>query len=307
MSDIGVFKIFIVWENLIYDSASITTNEFSRLAEFDENWNRKMKEIVYNLAKAWAGKTLNDGETEVIKNSLYTLRGIFNDIFEKKINLISPENIDISEGNNVDIQIIGKINTKLLFDMNVSSMLYPGNVYKLEDLPPLRNMVDKKKVVKDAINWNTLKQIYDENYKDLGISRNKFNQEFEEAVTQKAEFVYLEVTPICDFVQSKMTLSRLVLGTLYPVSLSLTINDEEKTHEQKPLIKQRTEFLYISPIFEYKNDFYFIVFDFRYFTSITADQIKDKNPIFRLRKELLSDLQIKLSSHINRTGVLYLE
>jgi len=50
-----------------------------------------------------------------------------------------------------------------------------------------------------------------------------------------------------------------------------------------------------------------MILDFRYFTSVKADELKGKNVLFRIRKELLSDIQIKLSSHINRTGVLYLE
>lgn len=205
----------------------------------------------------------------------------------------------------------GKINSRILLDMNTNKTAYPGNIYRLEDLPSLESIIEKEKVIKDAINWDTLKHIYNKNYKDSGLSRSKFNQELVKTITSRAEFVCMEITPICDFIQSKMALNRLVLGTIYPVRLSFAIDDREIKLEimdrREPLIKQRTEFLYITPFFEYRYEFYFIVFDFHYFTSITSELIKDKSPVFRLRKELLSDIQVKLSSHINRTGVLSLD
>ena len=72
-------------------------------------------------------------------------------------------------------------------------------------------------------------------------------------------------------------------------------------------IKKHALFLYVSPAIHYKGKDYKMILDFRYFTSVKADELKSTDVLFRIRKELLSDIQIKLSSHINRTGVLYLE
>jgi len=72
-------------------------------------------------------------------------------------------------------------------------------------------------------------------------------------------------------------------------------------------IKKHALFLYVSPAIHYKGKDYRMILDFRYFTSVKTDELKSTDVLFRIRKELLSDIQIKLSSHINRTGVLYLE
>ena len=311
LKKIDIFGVFVDWENLIHDAASLTVNEISKLAEYDDQWNQEIKKIFFNLAKAWVGKKIDDiDDNEKIRSALFTFNQIFGDVFERELQLIDIENISLDEGN-IDNNTRGKINSRIILDRSGTNDVYPGNVYKLEDLPLLEGKIDKKKIVNDIINWKMLKQVYNEKYRDSGITKNRFHQGIKEALCQKAELVYLEITPICDFVQSKMILNRFVLGTIFPVKLSFDIDDRkielEVIHKREPLIKQQTNFLYISPIFEYKNDFCFIAFDFRYFTSINPEQLKDKKPIFRFRKELLSDIQIKLSSHISRTGVLYLD
>ncbi len=311
LNRIDIFKVFIGWENLAHNAASITVDEVSKLAEYNDQWNEEIKKIFYNLAKAWAGKKINELEDkEKIRSALYTFHQIFSDIFEKELQQMNLENVTLEDGD-IDNLTKGKINSQILLDKSSNNNIYPGNIYNLEDFPSLKEMIKKESVIKDTINWESLKNIYNKNYKDSNISKNKFNQEFVKVATQKAKLVYLEVTPICDFIQSKMTFNRLVLGVIYPFQLMFTINDNkielEILDKRESLIKQRTEFLYITPLFEYQNGFYFIAFDLRYFTSIPPDLIKDKSPIFRLRKELLSDIQIKLSSHINRTGVLYLD
>jgi len=56
------------------------------------------------------------------------------------------------------------------------------------------------------------------------------------------------------------------------------------------------------------NDNYFLLLDFRFFTSIGKDEINDSvQPLFRIRQNLLTEIQSKLSHHINRQGLLYLE
>lgn len=272
-----IFKIFLIWENLVHDSASATVNEFSKLVEFEDKWNKNvwnknMKKIFYKLAQAWAGKRLNTGpSSEIIKNSLYTFIGIFNDVLEKNIKNIPLDTSLNFDGTTEDVEkkIKGKLNSRLIADLSGSEGLYPGNVY--------REKV-KKNFLKDILNINDKNQIEKIKTKSIGVT--------------------LEISSPCDFLQEKMRRSRLLKGVLLPEKVD-EINVWKKI--------KKADFVYSIPPIFYKNNLYKMVFDLRYFTATTIKEIEKRRAIFRIRHELLADIQRKLSSHVNRTGVLWLE
>lgn len=49
-----------------------------------------------------------------------------------------------------------------------------------------------------------------------------------------------------------------------------------------------------------------MILDFRYFTTatLTTENVKG---LFRIRQELLAEIQSKLARHINRQGILFLD
>ena len=107
------------------------------------------------------------------------------------------------------------------------------------------------------------------------------------------EYVYLEVSPVCDYAQDKWIACRLLSGILWPL-------------KYKKKVKQ-ADYIYKSPVIEFKNKLFYLVFDFRSFTSVRISVLKTVKPIFRIRKSLLVDIQCRLSRHINRPGVVSIE
>ena len=75
---------------------------------------------------------------------------------------------------------------------------------------------------------------------------------------------------------------------------------------QTPEKNQRAEYVFRSPVLCGKNDLYCLVLDFRVFTSVSIGDPSLKHPYFALQKEMLADIQSKLSKHVNRTGVVNL-
>ena len=127
IAGIDIFDIFIIWENIMNNSAGITVNDFSQLIKFNDNWNNDMKNIFYKMAEAWAGKTLKEQNTQkILKNALFTFNGIFNDIFE---GLIQNEKYSAYQGtfssNNINEKNKGRINIKLLLDFSDLEKFYP--------------------------------------------------------------------------------------------------------------------------------------------------------------------------------------
>ncbi len=234
------------------------------------------------LEKAWSGKNLKEQNTQkILKNALFTFNGIFNDIFE---GLIQNEKYSAYQGtfssNNINEKNKGRINIKLLLDFSDMEKFYPGNVYRIN-----KNAKNSSELLKDILD------IKDENL------FNKINNK----IKKKSIQVFAEVTPLCDFLQGKIKLYRVIEGFIIPEKYK----DEQNIYHDVKI--KKAEFIYKTPVFTYKNKIYRLILDFKYFSSKTEDELKNFSPIFRLRKELLNDIQIKLSSNINRTGILFID
>ena len=234
------------------------------------------------LEKAWSGKNLKEQNTQkILKNALFTFNGIFNDIFE---GLIQNEKYSAYQGtfssNNINEKNKGRINIKLLLDFSDLEKFYPGDVYRIN-----KNAKNSSELLKDILD------IKDENL------FNKINNK----IKKKSIQVFAEVTPLCDFLQEKIKLYRVIEGFIIPEKYK----DEQNIYHDVKI--KKAEFIYKTPVFTYKNEIYRLILDFKYFSSKTEDELKNFSPIFRLRKELLNDIQIKLSSNINRTGILFID
>ena len=312
LKNLSVFEIFLLWENMVHRSASSVVNEFSRFVKFNDSWNGELKNIFYKLAEAQAGKTLDTNSSqEVLKNALFTFDGIFIDTLEKNLHSNSDGmNVSFSESS-VGDNIIGQINSKLLLDTSNLEVLYPGNVYEIKKDNLLKEIIYDsiypEKLLKEFADMKgvNLDVILD---KDKKIKKYKpefkiFFKKIRDTIKDNSIFVQTEVSPLCDFTQHKMKLSRIVKGFLCPVEVQI----DGTTIQTYKKLKSNAYFLYISPAVEYNEKLYRLVIDFRHFSAKSIAGINENTPIFRLRKDILIDIQTKLSSHINRPGVLFVE
>ena len=312
LKNLSVFEIFLLWENMVHRSASSVVNEFSRFVKFNDSWNGELKNIFYKLAEAQAGKTLDTNSSqEVLKNALFTFDGIFIDTLEKNLHSNSDGmNVSFSESS-VGDNIIGQINSKLLLDTSNLEVLYPGNVYEIKKDILLKEIIYDsiypEKLLKEFADMKgvNLDVILD---KDKKIKKYKpefkrFFKKIRDTIKDNSIFVQTEVSPLCDFTQHKMKLSRIVKGFLCPVEVQI----DGTTIQTYKKLKSNAYFLYISPAVEYNEKLYRLVIDFRHFSAKSIAGINENTPIFRLRKDILIDIQTKLSSHINRPGVLFVE
>ncbi|APF17523.1 hypothetical protein Calab_2006 [Caldithrix abyssi DSM 13497] len=265
--EIEIFETFIIWENLIHDSASETVNEVSRFSEYNDAWNDEIKKIFYNLSKAWAGRREDD---VAVKDSFYSFHQIFNDILERKTQSIETADVVFEEGE-LSNEVKGKINFRILADTSTYEKVYPGIVYKVHSL--------ESSFMSDILNENDDKRL--------------------NLIIRGSIPVLIEVSPVCDFVQNKMRMSRMIKGVLLPDSV-------ENYNSVWRKIKKSASFLYVSPVIYYGNSVFRMVLDFRYFTSEPLSN-QERETIFRIRKDILNDIQTRLAFHVNRTGVLFLE
>jgi hypothetical protein len=69
---------------------------------------------------------------------------------------------------------------------------------------------------------------------------------------------------------------------------------------------KRSDALFVSPVLALKSAFpepFHLVFDFGYFNCLGFNSLKRHRPLFRLRTDLLVEIQSRLARHINRPGI----
>lgn len=305
---VGVFGIFTLWENLVHRSTGEIISNFSLLHPQDEAWNDSISSTFYLLAEAYSGKNLiKENVNEVIVNSLMTFNRTFFDILESNIcDMDNPGNqVEIKPLKCKDMNVIAKINTKLLLEKNTKKILKPGNIYGL-DVEQEKDKPYELKVY-DILDPFTLYRIYAREHainfddlfdddmkvkKDYKKNIDDFMHRIKEEVKPLTRCIFLEISPYCDYAQKKWKAYRILPGIIWP-------------EEHMDKIK-RTEYYYITPVFDMNERLCRFIFDSRYLTSFSMSEEFNKEIVMRIRPELLVDIQSHVARHINRPGVMSL-
>jgi len=312
-----VFSYLLLWENLIHKSADSTLEQIFKNHDEISNWDIESKSLFYKLSKSISGSHFNEiGTIKQVRNGLISLNSVFEDTLEYLINSENTLNDSekLSQGDVINKDVIYKVNKKLLFSDNYiknieSGVISIANPDKKEYNTLLHSCVLRDRVFEvEAHNKciiAKLKDILDEQI--LKKTRQKVQADiFSDFKNQiKKTWLPIEtiVTPICDFVQGKEEYSKIILGILL----------ESK---YKSFIDTKTEALFVSPDFYFSftngtnkyEGIYILLLDFRYFTSINKEGVDGRiKPIYRIRQQLLAEIQSKLSRHINRQGILFLD
>lgn len=265
------FSYLLNWENLIHISSDKTLEEVFSFPNSNNTWEEEANYIFIKLGKSYAGKHFEGSQlNDKINSSYQALNSIFLDTIEYKVNSTNVQNPQLLISNIVNKDIIPEINKKLLYSQDISDIKYSG--VALQEIEETVNIIDEL----------ILQKIKE---KDLAAFKSDIRKDFLNII--------LNVTPLCDFIQQKQKIDRLIRGLLL----------ESKF---RPYIDDKSEALFFSPDFQFNKKSYFLLLDFRYFFTNDVKPNNNLKPIFRLRQQVLSEVQSKLARHISRQGVLYL-
>ena len=272
LQDIGVFQLFVLWENIVHDSSNQIVKEFTSFYNNDGDWNKNLSNVILQLARAYAGKQLKENsKDDILQNGLLTFSGTFMDTLQNAIREFNSSDIklEFASDGNIPQDICAKINSKLLLLESLeTAAVHPGNVYEIED-------IQKYKI--------EIADLYNGELQNYSKKDQLFNQ---------IKHILMEISPTCDFAQSKWKLSRLLPGVMWPIDHWKKIN--------------KADYIYTSsPYFEINGNIYKLVFDFRCLTSTDFATLEKMKPFFRIKHELLVDIQSHLARHINRPGVTF--
>lgn len=321
-----LFKIFALWENIVNDSAGKLINDFTELIPMID-WDKKAKFVLHKLAEAYSGKQIKvKSESDRLRDSLFTLNhtlidSLENSIMDCDLNTYGEviQNIpNIQE----QIDLSSEINTRLLISNLEFRANVPGGLFFIDDkINFLKNEITNdynreisNPKIPDAHIENVrqkAKRKFDKRTEDLNayekniiasynnivnsllFSKEQNSKELMSSILSDSVKIELNISPLCDFAQDKMPCVRILPGLLLNAKFIEDIN-------------QKNAYNYVSDArIKYKTDFYYLVFDFRYLYSVNESQLKSTILNYKLRDQFLADIQLKLGSHINRAGILY--
>lgn len=289
------YSHLINWENQVHLSADSTLQSIFSSYN-DSEWDNNANYTLNKLGEAYLGKHYKTAEIEEkIKGSFISLSTVFKDILEHNIQNQTIENKDSLEyTEDAVIKSINSLNLSLNTTNYVKEIAESGNVLELQD----KDSVFKKILFNVLSFFNVIHSIKNENpdisQDILKKTADKQFKEIRKEIEKVWRKIYVVVTPVCDFAQKKSAYDRVVKGVLIP-------------KKYKEFIEDRSEAVFIIPfVIEIDGIECFLVLDFRYFitTDLTQENVSG---LFRIRQELLSEIQSKLSRHINRQGILLID
>lgn len=291
------YKLLLNWENTIHDSADSTLQQIFSSHHQKDGWQNNSNCIISKLGNAYLGNYYKDANvTEKNVSSFISFNSVFKDTLDSKVYNFSQnpseeltydlEKADVNE-------ILSIINEKLNLSKDIVNTNDPGNIIFYDDDKLFKQILSK--IISIFKLKNSLKDTY------VGIEeavlKKEVTKKFDEIKTEiknSWKKIGVIVTPICDYVQKNNHIYDRVINGLF-------IDKKFKEY-----VDTNSEAVFICP-FTITLDTveYILVLDFRYFTTtnltvLNKDQIK-----FRIRQELLSEIQSKLSRHINRQGILF--
>lgn len=296
------FSYLLNWENQVHYATDRTLQQIFSSYHAVDNWTDNANHLINKLGLSYSGKAFSGkNPADKIKSTFNSLTYLLNDTLEKKINsyeIPNPEELKVMTTDISKLESFHSINTKLLFSNDNDSLEYPGSV--TEDQNPkiepiflelLNNSFNRSKIESEF----TEEEIKDKNDAEISKLVSKKSSAKRKEIRNTWKKIYMSVTPLCDYVQNKYEYNRCIKGIIIE---SANVD----------YIDSKSEAIFISPVFLFGEKSCVLILHYRYFfTSSKGGNLNNLNPLFRARQQLLAEIQSKLSRHISRQGILFLD
>lgn len=296
------YSYLINWENQVHTASDSTMQDvFSSYHKFN-NWTDNANYLINKLGVSYSGKAFYEqNPSEKIKSAYNSLTYLVNDTLEKNVNsneIKNAKELILTDSDNSNLESFHSINKKLLFSSDNEPIGYPGAV--IEDQNPSSNSIFED-LLNNSFNRSKIeielgeKEIVNKTKSQINKIINKNSSCKRKKIRATWKKIYLTATPLCDYVQKKYEYNRCVKGMIIE-------------SEYLDYIDVKSEAIFVSPKFLFEEKSFVMILHFRYFfTSSKNGNYKYMKPLFRARQQLLAEIQSKLSRHISRQGILFLD
>jgi len=274
LGPIGAFLLYVEWENILNDSCKQFVADFSSLVPTGNTWSRDTFFIFYNLYKTFVGKDTSDDKTEMFRCACHLMNRSFLDTLENKTSaeLKIPAGSELIQGAISD-ETKARLNSSLFIGANILGRPSTGNIYPITDESLLNCLKD-----------------------------NIFKSGQEPG---QIKLCCVIITPECDLAQKKVItfkgpndeeyrVHRVVYGIYFPTS------ENSKAMQNRFNSEGKDAYFHIGPLW-YDKQRLKVVIHSSTIAILSADKFSE-GPLFRIKRDLLFDLQSKIANHVNRLG-----
>jgi hypothetical protein len=301
MTEIGQLRTLFYWENVINEASALTVNKiFEGILELQQ-----LESILFSLAKARLGENIDSiSKEQKTKASLQCFNILLSNTVDMTLNTDDFSSFgEVVSSTELNKDIIGKINSKLLLNHIFDKKPHPGNVYIEFDSNRKEKVLD---FIKERIDFGKIDKIASSaiDSRVQGAERDAAHQslrkEIEETIIDENKRIFVEITPLCDYAQNNHKYYRIISGFL------IDCDHYKKLDKNVP---DKIAF-YVSPTIFLENDKFTgcfkLILDHRGLVTLDLNSLKDFSPLFRINNELLFDIQHKAGSHFSRPGIISL-
>lgn len=301
LGDHQAYRYLIDWENQVHLSADRTLQGIFSATHNQASWSDNAAYIINKLGQAYSGKEAykKQNATQKVISSFQAFNNVFYDTLEYSVAnhpFAGAAELTFDKSKAV-IENVYTVNKKLLISDEKGPAEYSGAVLESTGTGAIEKVFNE--VLNSCFNRQVIFSEISSNYapdkvKEMKEEAEKIASSIRGEIRTTWKKVFLVVTPLCDYVQGKRYNNRVVKGMLIKSDFVKYIDD-------------KSEALFLSPKFKVGEHTYVLVLNFRYFLTVHEGGFGDSSPIFRVRQQLLSEIQSKLARHISRQGVLFLD
>ncbi len=309
LADVLAFTIVADWEQLVHDAATSTTNDLLPLDDDSTTWRDSALHSLAALAKETVPASLRravppDGAA-FGRGLLAALEPLHLDNVEQaELSALTSEAsaavfADAVKDVEPTAEHAAKLNSRLLLGP-CQSMLWPGHVYRLEDVfehtawhdQPLDDFVAK--LQSDLLGQRSRAD---------GETKQNCKARWEQGLSE-CQAIAVEVSPACDVMNNKLIAGRLVVGLLVPHAHTVPAEQNTATIALK---REEPARRFLGPL-RFGEQTYagpvHIALHARYVTGCAPRKLDAVPPLGRLRETAISDVQAWVTSQGGRLGLL---
>ncbi|MGJ8661101.1 MAG: hypothetical protein ACSHXL_03620 [Bacteroidota bacterium] len=272
LENMRALTLYTEWEGIVHSSATKFVHDISKLTPMN-NWDTYTIEMFNQLWEVHSKrKNTEASDSDKFRSAVDVLNTSFYDTLQStaRKSMRLPKFMEMAKVQKFnDFEMIAKLNTSLFIDDVLHEIVDVGAVYRCKDI-------------------NLRKAI------EASVFANK-----SEVNAPKSSFLCrLVITPSCDLAndktlkiktnKSKHHIHRVVYGIMYKP-------EESESGGSIPAAIIKTGTIW------YRQASWKLVFHAGSLGYVSEGEFI-KNPIFKIKKELVFDIQAKLSSHVNRPG-----
>jgi hypothetical protein len=275
-------QFLLDYESKVSQAAGKTLNSLFKIVsngadKWGENmiFNQNINPVLSTIAKEAVGyQKAREDQRFALKKSLEPI--LFDEI----------QKIDLSEqSGNLLSDLNAKKKNDIVFPEEFNHSLL-NNVFHIEGLEERSDKTARGNIIKLILDERRFNEKF-------GFSKNGLLKKFFLNIDEntEAEFVLIEVSASCDFIQNKERLFKYILGI--------------KSHiVEKKEYRYNSDSLFFMPTF-FDESVYRLVFNFHFPLSLPRNSELLGEPLIRIKSDLLNHLSVNYSQYISRSGIIH--